>query len=135
MAYCTEHGTKVFNILPLDKTRHLYDMILTQKAQNKDVINSHQSIQSKSIKTISSVQSNYLETQNGSPNLDQQNYTKAKGYCNQKRINCSFSEIGSNLEIGMHSVILDSNSNYTQSYHHENINRNLISSEIIKNCS
>lgn len=34
MAYCTEHGARIFNILPLDKTKHLYNMILNQKSKN-----------------------------------------------------------------------------------------------------
>ncbi|XP_065354390.1 maternal effect protein oskar [Calliphora vicina] len=32
-AYCTEKGTRIFNIQPMDKTKHIHDMVMQQKPQ------------------------------------------------------------------------------------------------------
>lgn len=32
-ALCNEQGTRIFNIMPTDKTRHIYDMVIGQKPQ------------------------------------------------------------------------------------------------------
>lgn len=32
-AYCTEKGTRVFNIRPMEKTKHIHNMVMQQKSQ------------------------------------------------------------------------------------------------------
>ncbi|XP_046805267.1 maternal effect protein oskar [Lucilia cuprina] len=33
MAYCSEKGTRIFNIMPMEKTKHIHDMVMHQKPQ------------------------------------------------------------------------------------------------------
>lgn len=126
MAYCTEQGSRIFNILPLDKTRHLYNMILKQKPPNKDMgYNQYHSNKPKKIKTTRCVRS-YLASHNN--HLEQQNISKEMDPCNSKQINSSYSEIG------MDSVNLDSNEarKEKQTNAHGNITKKSSTPEIVE---
>lgn len=114
VAYCTEHGTRVFNILPLDKTKHLYNMVMDQRPQNKDLGNYQRHVmRSKNLRNATNTISGYpLNTQNN--NIAHHYFPTPLAHCNQKRKNYVLSAMESDQEFCLYSDMLDKNGNCTK---------------------